>query len=371
MKKSHYTIILFFIGSISLWAQDKEELNTFKIVKYKGKIDKYPITLLLTFRSSTNISGYYYYDNIGKFITISLSEKDRNTLVATKFEAYDLNHPLSENQDIPKEYEYLKFTDSLFIEKESIQAQWIFDGKTLPVSLEKDTTMPNWSLLNTENFAYTQVCWDSLKNCYLTIHSRMTESRIYPSIQTSSVLNRFFLQAVDNRLRDYINSNESAVFTISSNRGMIAKEESDVWMESLQQELVFYSDSILTYKTQSFTYSNNGYSSESYISIRVSDGEQVRLFNIFEEEYIDTVFAILHNKYKRILRNDKQEAENISDAPYYKSYGRKTEIFLAPKGIYFRERLYKLAPYYDLFLSYQEIKDFMKESFKQVINFED
>jgi hypothetical protein len=57
----------------------------------------------------------------------------------------------------------------------------------------------------------------------------------------------------------------------------------------------------------------------------------------------------------------------ITICNYYYNYETDVEIFLSPGGIYFRKRLFKLDPYLDLFLSFQEVKSYLKQSFKQTL----
>jgi hypothetical protein len=230
----------------------------------------------------------------------------------------------------------------------------------LPVALTKDTTLPEWRLLTITKRAY-------VTKPYATAQT-INNTLIYPTISASPVLNTYFLSSVDKALKTYINSETTSSRAISIHYDYGENAIMDDGLEATKRtELVFYSDAIVTYKSTDYLYFMNGYRSESYISLNTANGQQIKIGDIFQETHINTVLTMLQNKYKTVLRNDYQEKQNIGEMPYYKSYNQNTELFLTPKGIYFRERLYKLAPYYDLFLPYEEVKNYLKADFKKVV----
>jgi hypothetical protein len=170
----------------------------------------------------------------------------------------------------------------------------------------------------------------------------------------------------------FINSTNSRYLLIDQNLGedTITTDLDGCWSFSSETELVYCSDSILTYRINGFSYCNNGYFSEKFISIRISDQKPFEIKNIFKFNSIDTVLTILKEKYKNILQNppDPKLPTSGNDAPYFSDYNLNSEVFITPGGIYFRARQYKLANYYDLFLSNREIQKYFNDSFKQIIN---
>ena len=168
----------------------------------------------------------------------------------------------------------------------------------------------------------------------------------------------------------YINSSNCKYLHIYENYGEQESEidEGGCWSSSAKTELVYISDSILTYKINGSSYCNNGYSHEEYISVKISSGEQFIISNVFESNSIDSVLNLLKSKYKDVLQEHNPNVVSESDAPYFSDYNSGTKIFLSKGGIYFRSRLFKLANYYDLFLSYKEVENYLDESFKNLIN---
>src|SRR6056297_917369 len=82
--------IEFFFFKLNAQNIENYSPTSFEINKYSGKIGNYPITVILTIYPNDSITGYYYYDNIGRFIRLhSISNQtDGIKLIAHKFEQF-------------------------------------------------------------------------------------------------------------------------------------------------------------------------------------------------------------------------------------------------------------------------------------------
>src|ERR1035437_1598297 len=275
--KMKFKIILVYVLliNLSVIAEDRDifkyEPSTFDIIKYKGNIGKYPITMILTFYPDNRISGYYYYDNIGRLIKIE-KLKDQNSFV---FQAKQIEE--FEDNDNSANPEVFEFPDNLLTNKNFVKAQWSYKQKTYPVNLMRDTSMFDWRLLRLKSIGY-------FKDSYFK--TQTTDfSIIYPSISSSSVLNKSILVNIikDKQMIAFINSLKSKYLLIDQNFGEKTSDIEDCcWSQDGSDELAYISDSILTFRSHSFTYANNGYETESYISLKVSNGEHLTTQNIFK-----------------------------------------------------------------------------------------
>jgi hypothetical protein len=346
------TVTCFLIFGLQIAAQgpfNKYNPKTFEIIKFKGKIDKFPITMLLNIYPDNIISGYYFYDNIGQFIKIERSKGKSSFDLIANFDEFDLEHS-------PDEYELFKFSDSLDIQKSVVKARWKYSNKNLSVILIRDSTMLNWKLLRIKSIGY-------FKDSYFNTQTK-DFSFIYPTVFSSPVLNEYFLKnsTTNKEMISFINSTKSNYILIDQNFGEnITELEDCCWSEFLSTELAYISDSILTYKVNGFTYANNGFGAEAFVSLKISNGKEYTIDNIFKTNSIDTVLAILTDKYKEVIHENSNENNILS-------FSKNSNVFIAARGVYFRERLFKLAPYVDLFMSFKELEPYLNNELKKTIN---
>jgi hypothetical protein len=356
--------ILFFIviSSIVLAQKNPSDISqlTFRVEKYKGSIDHSPITMLLTFFPDSNITGYYYYDKVGRLFTI----KKLNEIKSLKLEAEQIE--LFNNKNEPRNTEIFEFSSNIFENNNTLIGKWIHKGKTHSVNLTKENLEFDWRLFRYKSIGY-------FNNSPFTEQIKEI-SIIYPSISSSHKLNAFFLTDnyfVDKNMLEFINSSESKYLLIEQNFGENTAEIDDCcWSDFRSSELVYISDSILTYCNDAMAYGYNAQYYTDFISINIINGEVYSANNIFKEDCVDTVLNLLRNKYKNVLQQEGTNFNDNDEAPMSSSYTKDSNIYIAEGGVYFRERLYKLADYYDLFLSYNEIKNYLKTSFKTTIGLE-
>jgi len=199
--------ILFFIiiSSIVLAQNNPSDVSqlTFKVDKYKGSIDNSPITMLLTFFPDSNITGYYYYDKVGRLFTIKKLKGSKSLkLEAEQIELFNNNNEL-------RDTEIFEFPQSIFENKNNIMGKWIHKGKTHSVNLIKENLEFAWRLFKYKSIGY-------FKNSPFSVQMKEI-SIIYPSISSSPKLNAFFLSenySLDKNTIDFINSSESKYLLI-------------------------------------------------------------------------------------------------------------------------------------------------------------
>lgn len=355
----HLVIIrLFLIAQTD--DPDNSTSLTFKVEKYTGKIDKYPITMLLTFYPDSNISGYYYYDNIGHLLNIQNYEKNKSRILHARQIALYANDV---EPDAPSEI--MEFTRNIFENKDTLNGKWLYNKKVYSIDLIKENLKLDWRLFRYKSFGY-------FKDSPFT--EQTTDiSTIYPSISSSPQLNAYFLHRynfMDKNLVDFINTTQSKYLQIEQNFGENTSEILDCcWSDEGSNKLAYISDSILTYNMYSYTYGYRGYDYSEFISVNISSGEEYSTKNIFKEESIDTVLALLRNKYKNVLPQEETNY-NINNEPNFNpNFDKDSRVYLIKGGLYFRHRLdnYNLDNYYDLYLSYKEISNFLTSPFKLTV----
>ena len=118
------------------------------------------------------------------------------------------------------------------------------------------------------------------------------------------------------------------------------------------------------------SYGYNAQYFTEFISINVANGMIYSPKNIFKEYMIDTVLTLLRNKYKNVLRQEGINSNINDEAPLPSDYTEESNIYISKGGVYFSERSHKLANYYDLFLSFGEISNYLNNSFKISNRFE-
>ena len=355
-----FTIIYIIFTSVII-AQVSDATNlpelTFKVEKYKGNIDNSPITMLLTFYPDSSITGYYYYDKVGRLFKIKKSNDSKNF----KLEAQQIE--LFNNGDKLKDTEIFEFQQNQFLNNKNLKGEWTYKGKTLPVNLTQEKLKFDWRLFEYKSTGY-------FNNSTFNEQTKDFEI-IYPSITSSPKLNAYFLREnnfLNRSIIDFINSSNSNYLLIEQNFGDNTSGIDDCcWSDEGNNELVYISDSILTYRNFEYTYSYNAQYYTDLISLNIRTGQVYSANNIFKEEFIDTVLTLLRNKYKNVLQHEGTNYNNNEEAPLPTNYIKDSDIYIAKGGVYFRERLYKLANYYDLFLSYKEIKNYLGTSFKITI----
>lgn len=347
------SILIFIIFSSIVFAQvtSPSEISEvkFKVVQYKGNIDNSPITMLLTFYPDSNISGYYYYDKFGKLFTIERSKKSKNLkLEARQMEIYRYQN----------DQETFDFEQAPFLENKTLIGKWIYKDKTLPVTLTQEKLNLDWRLFRYKSTSY-------FKNSTFNEQTRDYEI-IYPSVKSSPKLNAYFLGTVYNFTKntlDFINSSENNYLLIEQNLGDNTNDLEDCcWSDDDNIELVFVSDSILTYCQYGFTYGFNGNYHIKNISVNTASCIEYTAKNIFKKEFLDSVLNLLMNKYKNIF------GKKYDSAPALADYMKDIDIYLSKGGIYFSNRSYLNSDdYYDLFLSFDEINNYLQDSFKKTI----
>lgn len=330
---------------------------TFNVVQFSGKIDNSAITMLLTFYPDSIISGYYYYDKIGRLFMIKNSNKSKSlVLEAEQLELFNLGNE-SRNTEI------FEFSSNIFENNDTLIGKWIYKNRTHSFNLTKENLKFDWRLFRYRSIGY-------FKNSYFSVQTKYV-SIFYPSISSSPKLNTFFLTKnylVGENILELINSSESKYLFIEQNFGENTTELDDCcWSDFRSSELVYISDSILTYCNDASAYGHNMQYYTDFISVNVTNGMIYTENNIFKEDMIDTVLALLRNKYKNVLRQEGINSNNNDEAPLPSDYTEESNIYLSKGGVYFRERSYKLANCYDLFLSFDEINNYLNTSFKITI----
>ena len=328
--------------------------NSFDVRKFVGNIDKYPITMLLTLYPDSSISGYYYYDNTeGLFRVTNNGSKKAIVLEACPIDPADQN----------KEYEIFEFTDCNIRYDKHLKGNWKYKNNILPFVLNLDSLANEWRLLQIKvNEHLNQYPYYIYTENYLTI---------FPSFISSESINNYFLKNIElitQPMINFINSDKSKYLLIERNSNTDLTESANIcWSMEWTNELVYLSDSVITYKTNYFQVCNNGYGTDEFTSIRVSDGAILGINDIFKKDKIDNVLIFLKKKYKNVLPTEENAYKYDAPPPSY--FNRKTNIYIAKGGIYFRQRYSKLGKYYNLFLNYKETNTFLSESFKKFIGF--
>ena len=331
-----------FLAQLTTYAQTTN--RQFDLIKYKGEIGQYPITMFLTFYPDKHCAGYYYYDNVGQLLKVEKVDKT-NILESYPIEQYPTKKQMQE------EKEFFQFVDSISLSKTQLTGTWTKGNRRLQFTLHKAPSQMEWKYFSGIRQG---VCDDYFHT------SEEKVNFIYPSIQSSKNLNECILSKFlnDRALIQYLNLTESHYTVIRENFEQFCI---GYWVTYFAGEVVFYTDSILTYRIKGSTYANNGDTGDYMLSIKKSSGTILSHKDIFKANDFDTVLSLMRNKYKRLILEETDEYNTIDRISVF------SNIYIAPNGIYFNDRSYNLAPFVHLFMSFKELEPYLNENFKDLI----
>ena len=351
-------ILFLVIFSSIVFAQNDDPTDIteilFKVSKYKGSIDNAPITMLLTYYPDSSISGYYYYERIGQLFMVHKLRGNKSI----KLEAEQIE--LFEIEGEKRETEIFEFPKSIYENDSAVTGKWTYKGKEKPFNLVKENMKLDWRLFRYRTIGYFKD--------YPFTEQTQNISIVYPSIKSSSKLNSYFLREdnlISSNIIDFVNSTDGAYLFIEQNFGEnIDMLDYCCWTNYERNELVYISDSVLTYSDDEMSYGYNAQYYTRYITINITSGEEYTINNIFKKEYIETVLTLLRDKYKNILREEGNNSEKNYGAPLATNFNEESDIYISKGGVYFRERASKLENFYDLFLSFKEVSAYLDPNLK-------
>lgn len=356
MKIKSILFLVIFSAIALAQNDDPREIREiqFKVSKYKGSIDNTPITMLLTYYPDSSISGYYYYERVGQLLMVHKLRGNKSI----KLEAEQIE--LFEIEGEKRETEIFEFPKGIYDNDSAVTGKWIYKGKEKTFSLVKENMRLDWRLFRYKTIGYFKD--------YPFTKQTQNISIIYPSIKSSPKLNSYFLREdnlISSNIIDYVNSTDGKYLFVKQNFGENTdKLDYCCWTNDESNELVYISNSILTYCYDEMSYGYNAQYYTRYISINITSGEEYTFNNIFKKEYAATVLKMLGDKYKNILSEEGNNSEKNYGAPLATSFNEESDIYISKGGVYFRERASKLDNYYDLFLSFKEVSDYLDPNLK-------
>ena len=276
--KSIHVLMTFFLISIRSYSQD--------IKVYDGLIDKYPVEVFLTFNKD-KVTGHYIYTKVGQPIYL-VGERTNNTVSLTEI--------IRENGNWGVDGAKLTWTDF-----NNPSGKWAKNDKILIISLkqrklEQDWTVSNSSLELTHNFS------DGTTSKF-----PLNISIVYPTAKSDKSLFKLLLSQIfnikeDNNYHnfwDYYNR-----FTLKYFEEYLSDftQESHPYYEfSMHGNLVYLSDSLMTYSTSGMGYSGGaqGYGFTNYYVFNVKKYTKVTFNDIFKEDSNIKISQLINEKSHR------------------------------------------------------------------------
>lgn len=276
--KSIYVLIIIFLTSIRVYSQD--------IKVYDGLIDKYPIKIFLTFNKD-RVTGHYIYTKVGQPIYLE-GERKNDTITLNEF--------LKKNGTWGDNGAKLTWTDV-----NNPTGKWTKNDKILTIALKRIELKQDWAVTNaslelTHNFSD-----GTLTKFPLNV------SIVYPIINSDRSLFQLLLSEIfnikmDNNYHnfwDYYNR-----FTLKYFEEYLSdftQENHPYYEFSMHGDLVYLSDSLITYSTSGTGYSGGaqGYGFTNYYVFNVTKYTKVTFNDIFKEDSDIKISQLINEKSHR------------------------------------------------------------------------
>jgi hypothetical protein len=350
-------IITFFIllGILTAKSQNDEDsnCNALRAEVYSGKIKNSEITMQLYF-SGDIIFGCYFYNKYGQLIPLSGKRDGLNLTLSTNYENdYGLENQVKET-----------FNGTIKIDKSSnyysISGIWSSEDKKFNFSATRINTKIKWRFFS-HKFSFTL-------NENQNQDQVDYKSAVYPIIPSAPDLSRVILSKIlegsCEKYTTYIISSKCSNLKIEKyfNDKNFGDEfldyklnYPDCFENSSIGRVWYYNDSLISYRIKNHRYVINGHGwDDSYDYVfKTNTGEKVFLKDIISESNYKYILELLHKKYGIEIINE--------DGRYTFFIGNFT---IAPGGIYFNSQECNMCSDYSLFLSYDEISQYINEPFQ-------
>lgn len=290
--KSISVLIIISLITIKGYSQD--------VKVYDGLIDKYPIEVFLTINNDI-VTGHYIYTKVGQPIYLS-GERRNNTI--------SVNENLKENGTWGNDGAKLTWTDVT-----NPSGKWTKNDKILTISLKQRILKQDWIVSNgslelTHNFSDGK-----------TSKFPINVSISYPTITSNRILFELLLSQIFNIKKDdnyqnfwdYYNR-----FTLKCFEEYLSdfNQESHPYFEfSMNGNLVYLSDSLMTYATSGTGYSGGaqGYGFTNYHVFNIKKYSKVTFNDVFKDNSEIKVSQLIFEKssHKHDIERVKRYLNNF------------------------------------------------------------
>lgn len=352
----HFILITLLLCGISGHSQNAAAPIT-RFYWFTGKIDKYPVTLILH-RVNDDFTGCYYYESSGIPMEVGGRFNNKGFL--------ELSHSSPDDMD----YETMEgpFTDS------SYSATWRSNGKKLylEVAQPKDPSFLTFDYVWTHG---TQKIKNK-ENLPSHIEELSFDAKTVWPRAISSHPSKQLIQQVIREFLGEKNSNEEPgkiMLRMKSKFLNPASEDDLIELESSEAINVEFADNRLICLAQNwsnYTGGAHGLYGTNYENIDLQNNRRLKLSDI-----IDTIAAkktlekLLEKEFLKKFPLEKDE--KISDVLLAEKITATENFALNGKGIAFNYDPYEIAAYVygqiNLFIPYKQIQPFLNPRFKKLM----
>ncbi len=364
MKKLSFLIILFLVLFNSIKAQ--VWTNDY-LINYSGKIDKYPIELVL-FIDSSDCSGYYFYTKQNKPIQLEGSlTNDSIRLISSLYtecfegkmskdfrsiqgtwtnndgqQAFDL-HPPEKEKAIA--FRYFTYKESYF----PSFMEYLKEYKDFSVSLNIDYYLP-FPIDDHINSA-----------SHMIISSFREDEFVFDK--------EVYIKEIVQYSKD--NYDSLLIFLQDTNSYMWENfyDYMYTWVEDYHKKITYVDNNHIGIESSFYEYAGGAhgtYGSGGSVFL-LDENRYMRLDDLFEEADSLEIRKLFTKKLEKSV--GMKEGENLVEDYYYwvEELDPTENFIIKEKGIHFIYTIYEIASYAsgetDLFFTYEELKPYLKENF--------
>ena len=338
-------------------------LSWYKI--FKGTIDKYPVTLHVH-KASHSYVGYYYYDS--KQNPIYFLGDD--TTVKGKIQLIGYADP--------EESEYFTFSFSAG----NMAGDWkkTLESKPLAFSALETSMQTNFTYVFTSGSTKLRPKWKE------SPEATFSASSVWPTGNTFT--DNFLKGEIRHAFSQKNSGEEIGVLLLRMKRGFIngyVSDNKDVKDADLKEEsmgynldeddkmlIAFQSTKILTLAFTNYAYTGGAHGNygTSYTSVDLTSNKVLTLDNVITDAGKRQLRKLLEKNFR--LQQNLKPTDSLSDGGLFENKIEPNKNFyITAKGIGFCYNPYEIGPYamgeIDIFIPFTDLKNYLKDSFKKLM----
>jgi hypothetical protein len=345
-------VILFLLLVTNLFGYTQISEGWFKV--FKGKIDKYPVTMLLHYVDS-EYYGFYYYDSRGQLISLSYGGLSADTI---KLGAGD-----------DEQF-------ALIVKNNRLEGYWKKDANAKPLSFSAKETVapvPFTYLFLSGKKALRPSLADSPTDSYAAASVWPASSSPLDSFLKKVIIDTFFMARDENEIRSVLTKSMEGDFADYLEEGGDIFEAEILQMPSIYNResysnvtVAYMSPKIISFSQFNYSYSGGAHGNHgtSYKVVDLKKKRVLALKDVITPEGRQHLSRLLEKHFR--LDHSLAPQDSLQEAGLFENKIEPNENFyLTSKGIGFNYTPYEIGPYVmgeiTIFIPFTALKGYLYE----------